>query len=165
MDLYILRHAEAGKRIPAQARDADRSLTAEGKEELEDVARALVGLKLEPDKIVTSPLKRTFETATIVAKALKMREGLEVWDELKPEGSKQDLFKRLSNLKRESSILVIGHEPYLTQAMNEAMGHVGAPRIVLRKCGLARVSIKSFSPKIEGELRWLLTPRLLRRMS
>ena len=46
MDLFILRHAEAGKRLPAQARDAERSLTAKGKEELEDVARALSRLKM-----------------------------------------------------------------------------------------------------------------------
>jgi phosphohistidine phosphatase len=165
MDLFVLRHAEAGKRLPAQARDAERSLTAEGKEELEDVARALSRLKIRPDHIVTSPLKRSRETATAVAKALKGRDKVEVWDELKPEGSKEAFYKRLSRLKPESVVLCIGHEPYLTQAINDLMGHQGHPMIVLRKCGLARLSIKSFIPKAEGELRWLLTPRLLRRMS
>ena len=164
MDLFILRHAEAGKRMPAQARDAERSLTAEGKEQLEDVARALSRLKLRPDHIISSPLKRSQETATIVAKALKERDKVELWDELKPEGSKQELFKRLSRLKSESTVLCIGHEPYLTEAINEVMGHQGPPRILLRKCGLARLSIRAFSPKAEGELRWLLTPRLLKRM-
>ena len=165
MDLYILRHAEAGNRLPAQARDAERSLTAKGKEELEDVARSLSRMKMRPDYIVSSPLKRSRETAGIVAKALKERDKVEIWDELKPEGSKQELYKRLSKLKPESSVLCIGHEPYLSQMINEVMGHQGVPRIVLRKCGLARLSIKTFSPKIEGELRWLLTPRLLKRMS
>jgi len=165
MDIFILRHAEAGKSLPAQARDAERSLTAEGKEELEDVARALSRLKLKPDHIISSPLKRSRETASIVAKALKGRDKVEIWDELKPEGSKQELYKRLSKLKPESVVLCIGHEPYLTQAINEVMGHQGPTKIVLRKCGLARVSIKAFNPKLEGELRWLLTPRLLRRMS
>jgi phosphohistidine phosphatase len=165
MDLFILRHAEAGKRPPARARDAERSLTAEGIEELEDVARALSRLKIRPDHIVSSPLKRSRETAGVVAKVLKKRDKVEIWDELKPEGSKQELYKRLSKLRPESSVLCIGHEPYLTQAINELMGHQGAAKIVLRKCGLARLSIKAFSPKVEGELRWLLTPRLLKRMS
>ncbi len=165
MDLFILRHAEAGKSLPAQVRDAERSLTAKGKEDLEDVARALSRLKLRPDHIISSPLKRSRESASIVAKALKERDKVEIWDELKPEGSKQELYKRLSKLKPESVVLCIGHEPYLTQTINEMMGHQGAPRILLRKCGLARVSIKAFSPKVEGELRWLLTPRLLKRMS
>ncbi len=165
MDLFILRHAEAGKRLPAQARDVERSLTAEGKEELEDVARGLSVMKIRPDHIISSPLKRSRETAGIVAKALKQRDKVEIWDELKPEGSKQELFKKLSKLKPESSVLCIGHEPFLTQTINEIMGHQGSSNIVLRKCGLARLSIRRFSPKVEGELRWLLTPRLLKRMS
>lgn len=165
MDLYLFRHAEAGKRLPARARDVERSLTAEGKEELEDVARSLARLKIKPDNIVSSPLKRSRETADIVAKALKQRGKVEIWDELKPEGSKLELFKRLSKLKPESTVLCVGHEPYLSQAINEVMGHQGPPRILLRKCGLARLSVKAFNPKVEGELRWLLTPRLLKRMS
>ncbi len=165
MDIFILRHAEAGKRLPAQARDAERSLTVEGKEELEDIARALSRLKIRPDHIISSPLKRSRETASVVAKALKGPGKVEIWDELKPEGSKRELFARLSKLKQESVVLCIGHEPYLTQTINEVMGHQGVPRIVLRKCGLARLSIKAFNPKVDGELRWLLTPRLLKRMS
>ena len=164
MEIYILRHAEAGKSLPARAKDAERPLTAEGKEELEDVARALTRLKIRPDHIVTSPLKRARETASEAAKVLKKRDKVEIWDELKPEGSKQELYKRLSKLKPESSVLCVGHEPYLTQMMNEVMGHQGQSKIVLRKCGLARLSIKAFSPKLDGELRWLLTPRLLKRM-
>ena len=165
MDLFVLRHAEAGKRLPAQARDAERSLTAKGKEDLEDVARALSRMKLGPDHIISSPLKRTRETASIVAKALKERDKVEIWDELKPEGSKQELYKRLSKLKPESTVLCIGHEPYLSQVINDVMGHQGASNIVLKKCGLARISIKSFTPRPEGELRWLLTPRLLKQIS
>jgi phosphohistidine phosphatase len=165
MDLFLMRHAEAGKRLPAQARDAERSLTAKGKEELDDVARALSRMKIRPDHIVSSPLKRSRETSSVVAKALKQRDNVEIWDELKPEGSRQEFYKRLSKLKTESVVLCVGHEPYLTQAINDVMGHQGVPQIVLRKGGLARISIKTFNPKLEGELRWLLTPRLLKRMS
>ncbi len=164
MDLFILRHAEAGKSLQARARDAERPLTAGGKEEIELVARALSRLKIRPDHIISSPLKRSAETAALAAKALKMRDKVETWDELKPEGSRQEFYKRLSKLKRESTVLCVGHEPYLTHMVNDLMGHQGTPRIVLRKSGLARISIKSFTPKVEGELRWLLTPRLLKRM-
>ncbi len=164
MDLFILRHAEAGKSLPARAKDAERALTADGKEELEEVARSLARMKIKPDHIVSSPLRRSRETAEIVAKALKKRGKVEIWDELKPEGSKVDLYKRLAKVKPESRVLMVGHEPYLTQVINDMMGHQGAARILLRKGGLARLSIKSLVPKPEGELRWLLTPRLLKRM-
>jgi phosphohistidine phosphatase len=165
MEIFILRHGEAGKSLSVRARDVERSLTAEGKEELEDVSRALSRLKIRPDHVVSSPLKRARETASIAAKTLKKRDKVEIWDELKPEGSKQELYKRLSKMKPESSVLCVGHEPYLTQMISEVMGHQGASKIVLRKGGVARLSIRAFTPKVEGELRWLLTPRLLRRMS
>src|ERR1700691_4179283 len=142
MDLFMMRHAEAGKRLPAQARDSERSLTAEGQEQLEDIARAFSRLKIEPDQIISSPLKRSRETASEVAKALKGRDKVEIWDELKPEGSKQELFARLSKLNPESVVFCIGDEPYLSQAINDVMGHQGPPRILLRKCGVARLSIK-----------------------
>jgi len=165
MEIFILRHGEAGKSLSVRSKDIERSLTAEGKEELEEVARALSRLKVRPDHVVSSPLKRARETASITAKTLKKRDTVEIWDELKPEGSKQELYKRLSKMKPESSVLCVGHEPYLTQMINEVMGHQGPSRIVLKKSGVARLSIRAFTPKVEGELRWLLTPRLLRRMS
>jgi len=37
-------------------------------------------------------------------------------------------------------------------------------RIVLKKSGLAKITINSFQPKAEGELRWLLTPRHLKEI-
>jgi hypothetical protein len=37
--------------------------------------------------------------------------------------------------------------------------------IVLKKSGLARISITSMNPKLKGELRWLLTPMLLKSIS
>jgi phosphohistidine phosphatase len=164
LDLYILRHAEAGKRVAPSTKDAERSLTAEGFEELEAVAKALARLRVEPDHIVTSPLNRAKETAVEVAKALKGKKKVELWDELKPEGDRHAFFKRLSKFGPETVILVVGHEPYLTTAISEVMGHSGPPHIVLRKCGLARLSIRSFVPKLDGELRWLLTPKLLKRI-
>jgi phosphohistidine phosphatase len=165
MELFVLRHGEAGKRLPVRTRDTERSLTAEGKDEVDEVARAMSRLKIKPDQIISSPLKRSRETAAMVARALKKRDKVEIWDELKPEGSRQALYNRLSAFKVESSAVIVGHEPYLTQMINEVMSHQGAPKIVLKKGGLARLSIRSFNPKVEGELRWLLTPRLLKRIS
>jgi phosphohistidine phosphatase len=40
----------------------------------------------------------------------------------------------------------------------------GAGSIVLKKAGLARIEVTSFQPNIKAELRWLLTPKLLRNM-
>jgi phosphohistidine phosphatase len=38
-------------------------------------------------------------------------------------------------------------------------------RIVLKKAGVARIRIISSTPKLNGELRWLLTPKILSNIS
>jgi phosphohistidine phosphatase len=166
MELYVLRHGEAGKRIPSGSSDFKRALTVTGKEEVEEVAQALAELGIKFDFVATSPLKRSSQSAGVVAKALKVKKGnLEEWDELKPEGKKQELYHKLSQFKPESSVLVVGHEPYLSTMISEIAFGNGAGGIALKKAGLAKLGITSFQPKVKGELRWLLTPKHLKRVA
>ena len=116
------------------------------------------------DKIAASPLKRTYETAAIVAKTLKILDHLEEWDELKPEGDRSELYRRLSKVKG-SDILLVGHEPYLSTMIGEIVSGNGGSHISLKKAGLAKLRITSLVPKTSGELRWLLTPKQIRKMS
>lgn len=169
MELFLLRHSEAGKKLPHAGKDRDRSLTVVGKEEIERVGKALAKVGLEFDVIASSPLKRAKDSAQIVNKALKRKGKVEEWQELSPEGSRQSLYRRLAELKRSASVLCVGHEPYLTRAVADLItGGDGvaerAPKIALKKGGLARVSIEGFAPKPSGELRWLLTPKQIRKL-
>jgi phosphohistidine phosphatase len=164
MELLILRHGEAGNRSSSVNKDFGRDLTASGRTTMEDVASSIGGLKLVVDKIATSPLARAKESAEIIAKALKKEKDLEVWDELKPEGQTADLYRRLSKLKGESSILLVGHEPYLSGVISELISGSKGSRINLKKSGMARVVVNSLGTKPSGELKWLLTPRQMKRM-
>jgi phosphohistidine phosphatase len=165
VELVILRHGEAGNRSPSVSRDLERGLTSSGRKEMEDVANSINGLKLVINKIATSPLKRARETAEIVAVVLKKQKDLEVWDELKPEAETADLYRRLSKLKGESSILLVGHEPYLSSMISELISGGRKSRILLKKAGIAKVVVDSLATKPSGELRWLLTPRQIKKMS
>jgi phosphohistidine phosphatase len=165
VELYILRHGEAGKRLPAGSKDSERALTVTGKQEVEKIAKALQELGIKLDFVATSPLKRAYQTADIIAKGLKVKKGkMEGWNELKPEGKRPDLYRRLSQFKQQSSVLVVGHEPYLSTMIREIVFGNGAGNIVLKKAGLARIDVTSFQPNIKAELRWLLTPKLLKNM-
>ena len=97
---------------------------------------------------------------------------MEIWDELKPEGNRKELYRKLSQkFKQDSSILIVGHEPYLSTLISEVISEgnrVGTAggRVVLKKAGLAKVRITSSSHQmIHGELRWLLTPKHLKKTS
>jgi len=121
------------------------------------------------DAVASSPLKRAKETASIVNGAMKRRIQVEEWPELSPEGSRSTFYRRLGKLRPGSKVLCVGHEPYLTTAMGEITGRGGdgSPgfRISLKKGGLAKLLVTGFNPKISGELRWLLTPKQIRRMA
>ena len=167
MELYILRHGEAGKRLVAGSKDSERPLTFTGEEEVKEIANALAGLGLKPDFIAASPLARARQTAEIVAKKLKVKKGkFELWDELKPEGSRLALYSKIAQFKPDESVMIVGHEPFLSDLVGDLIfdGKANNARIVLKKAGLAKVGLTSLRPKAKGELRWLLTPRHMKRM-
>jgi len=164
-----MRHGEAGKRIPVAAKDSVRALTAAGRQDVEEVGEALAKLGYRFDVVATSPLKRAKETASIVSEALNRKNRIEEWSELSPEGSRSALYRRLTSVRPGSKVLCVGHEPYLTIAMGEIAGRGGDGsagfRVSLKKAGMAKLLVTGFNPRISGELRWLLTPKQIRRMA
>ena len=133
-------------------------------QEIVDLSNGLKFLEVKLDYILTSPLLRAKNTAELVAKSLKYKGKIEELNALKPEGSRLEFYSALSKLKRESVVLVVGHEPYLSQMISESISQSGC-RINLKKAGLARIRILSTLPKLRGELRWLLTPKHLKKMT
>jgi phosphohistidine phosphatase len=163
MNLYLARHGESGKSMADAKRDSKRPLTSEGRKEVEEIADSIVRLGVKFDEIATSPLPRAIETARIIAKRQKKAKLL-VWDELSPEGDRRAMLSRLAKMGHESEVLLVGHEPYLTSVVADLMG-AGPGTILLRKAGLVRIRVTSFAPSAKGELRWLLSPRVLKAIS
>jgi phosphohistidine phosphatase len=162
VDIYILRHGEAGRSLAMGELDAERSLTPYGKKEVADVCRRLAGAGLKFEKIASSPLRRARETAAIAGKTFDLE--VEEWPELRPDAGWEDLAKKLSRIDRDSSVLLVGHEPFLSSFIAEVIGAGPEAKVLLKKSGLARISVTTFTPKIEGELRWLLSPRVMKRL-
>lgn len=165
MNLFVLRHGEAGARLDAPEKDAERPLTAPGRREMADVAKFLSGQKVEFDVIASSPLKRSMETVEIVARKLRALNRVQEWDELKPTGDAESLFQKLSRIGSTKQVLLVGHEPYLTSMIAEIVAGKSSANLVLKKGGLAKVRVNTFKPTISGELRWILTPKLMKKMA
>jgi phosphohistidine phosphatase len=166
LDLYLLRHGDSGKRtaVAAGGNTGDVPLTIVGREEIAIIARSALNLRFSA--IVTSPLKRAVQTAKIIAKVLAIENRISVWNDLVPEGNRSKLYNKLNQYTRDSRVLMIGHEPYLSNIMYDMIfqenrvNQLG--RISLKKAGLAKIRVISLTPNINGELRWLLTPRILK---
>ena len=174
MDLFILRHGYAGNRLSDPIKDTKRELTVSGKKEVVEIAKSLKKLGVKFNVIFSSPLARAFQTAKIIAEEYKLTKQIEQSEELKPNGSKDFLYNKLSKLNIDSVILIVGHEPYLSSMINDIISNNDIDRnrnynknnnnIILKKAGLSRIKITSTVPKLKGELRWLLTPRILKKI-
>ena len=81
--LYLVRHAIAQVADPGM-RDADRRLTAQGRQRMRRAARGLRSLGIVPDMVLSSPLLRAAETAAILVRVLAPPLAVEVYPALAP---------------------------------------------------------------------------------
>ncbi len=151
MDLYILRHAEAGE----ARRDEDRELTQRGREQARAVADGIGWLDLKVGAILSSPLPRAAQTAEPVAAKLGL--SVTLTDGLAAGQSPQAALSALNG--RSERVLLVGHEPQLSGIVEALTGG----RIHMRKAMLAYVEVQSLEPAY-GELAWLLSWRHLERL-
>lgn len=167
MNLYILRHGIAVERgEPGFKTDADRPLIPKGKRQLRQVAAAMKKLDVHFDLILSSPFLRARQTAEIVAQWVGLKKRLAFSDELTPDGEPKALIQQLKELKpAPENILLVGHEPYLSQLVALLISGGTAANIELKKGGLCRLETDSLHFGRCATLAWLLTPKQMKRMS
>ena len=163
MVIYFLRHANAGlKHFSDPAKDEKRAIDKVGEEQSHDVGRALAFIGSTANVVISSPLTRARQTAEIVAQEIGYEERVVLDDALRPEAS-FDQFKALLNRhKDKASIMVVGHDPSMTEFVNRVLSG-GAPlaAVEMKKGGVAKVEKELRRPAV---LRWLLTPKVVQRV-
>ena len=165
MELFILRHGETSKRLPRSG-GLDRSLTYTGTTEIKNIANSIKKLRIKIDLIVTSPIFSCKQTGEIISDLFSKKIPLIICNDLKPEGEPLDFYNKILKYKDTSSILIVGHEPYLSSMINDIISNnKNSNNIILKKAGLSRIKITSTVPTLKGELRWLLTPRILKKIA
>jgi phosphohistidine phosphatase len=167
MNLYILRHGLAVEPGTAgYARDSERPLLPKGERKLRKIAKAMKALELTFDLILSSPYLRARQTAQIIAESYGSRKEVEVADALVPGGSAKKLIESINQLKPEpDTVLLVGHEPYLSNLISLLIcGETGLP-IVMKKAGLCKLTADPLEYGRCAALDWLLTPKQLSLMS
>lgn len=159
MILYFLRHASAGEHVPNPKKDEKRALDKEGIEQCGYVGRALTALSVQVDTIVSSPLKRCTQTASLVGNELGYEGKLQIDAGLRPGAGLTDFRKILEKYSRLEAIMVVGHNPNLSQFLGSIISDSGCEAsLELKKGAVAKVEMRRTS----GTLQWCLTPKLLR---
>jgi phosphohistidine phosphatase len=159
MELYILRHGlAADKDDPKYPNDEDRPLTDEGEKKTLKVARRLKELGLAFNLILSSPLVRARQTAEITASVLGSKNKLRFTTNLSPNGSKKGLLREVNKRVR---VLLVGHEPYLTELMSILLTGKAGLCIDLKKGGLCKLEAGAMRYGRCATLGWLAPPRLM----
>ena len=162
MNLYLLRHAEAVELGERKTRtDRERMLTLSGRKRARKVAKALKKLGLQFDQILSSPFPRAWQTAEIVARTLASGDKLGAVPALQPGGNLNSLIQQLQKSPPKSQILLVGHEPAMSDLVSQLASRSGEVEVRFRKAGLCKLSTDRLSAGQCAEIDWLLTPDLL----
>ena len=163
MNLYILRHASAGVRRVNPILDKKRPLDKEGKRHCLHLAHVLNAMKLQFDLIVSSPLKRSMQTASLVGTETGYEAPILTSAALAPEATFTQFQKLLKECGGRENVLVVGHNPNITGFLGSLLvpASAGAGACLrLRKGSIARVSLV----RGPATLQWMLDPRTVRAL-
>src|SRR5438552_1749878 len=161
MIIYFLRHASAGENLANPRKDEKRALDKEGIEQCGYVGRALTALEVQVDVIVSSPLKRATQTASLVGNELGHEGKLQIDAGLRPGAGLADFRKLLEKYSRQEAIMVVGHNPNLSQFLGAVISDSGCEAsLELKKGAVAKVEMRRSS----GTLQWCLTPKMVRAL-
>jgi phosphohistidine phosphatase len=161
MLLYFFRHASAGKTMLNPKKDERRPLDEEGILQARYVGRLLANLDVQVDQIISSPLKRARQTASLVANELAFEGAVQLDDALRPEAEFEQFQAMLARYKKYDAVMVVGHNPSFTQFLSKSIsGASGAAQVDFKKGAVARVEMNGRA----GTLHWLVTPKIARTL-
>jgi phosphohistidine phosphatase len=154
--LYVMRHGPAEDHADSGI-DADRALTAAGRDRVRAVAKGLADGDEAPVTILTSPLVRCVQTAEIVAIATKLGErggNVTTRRELAPGADTAKLVAELRASPRPR-VMLCGHEPDCSQLYAFLLGaRMPSP---MQKGMVVGFSVRDGDVK----LRFVLDPKTL----
>ena len=162
MKIYLIRHASAVGIGGGIVRDAQRTLTNEGKSEAAHVARAMKSIGVKPDILVTSPLIRAKETAEILQSELGGE--LHTSDSLAPGVTPANVFRFLSKFPDANEIVLAGHEPDMGDLVKVLVGGGIEFSMPFTQAGVCCVEVVDVPPSMAGILKWLITPAVASKM-
>ena len=161
MIIYFVRHASAGEHLSNPKKDEKRPLDPDGIEQCGVIGRALAALNVQPDVIISSPLKRATQTASLIGNEIGFEAKLQLDPAMRPEASFADFRRILEKYARHEAIMVVGHNPSITDFLAKIVAKSGCEALIdFKKGAVARVETE----RRAATLNWFITPKLVREV-
>lgn len=163
--ILIVRHAQAGTQDPTRyPDDSERPLTKAGKATHREVSVALAERGLVPEAILSSPWRRAWQTAEIMAREVSGKK-----NRLKPMAAPslaqapdlEAIKAELQGMGEINTVALVGHEPWLGELVSLLLtGDANRVSLDFPKSGVAGIETATVEGG-SGTLRFFLRPKLL----
>lgn len=151
LQLYLLRHADAGDPAAWRDNDADRPLSKKGRRQAALVGRWLQGQRKLPGVVVTSPKLRASQTAALATDGSNVAPIVD--DRLAAGFGLADLAAVVRDHGPEARrVMLVGHDPDFSELASELVGG----SLELKKGAVARIDVAGPIRAGGGTLRWLV---------
>ena len=165
MNLYLLRHAIALDKTDWSKSDAERPLTDKGRKKMAEAAKGMKRLGVAFDWMLTSPHRRAYDTAQIVAKEYKAEKKLRLSRSLMPDGDPKALMRHLAlDFRAWETVLLVGHEPYLSKLIAVLIGGADAQFRLQKGRPVLSGRRRTLTYGRCATLEWLIPPKILRKL-
>lgn len=166
MKIIFIRHAIAEDRATfakTSKNDALRPLSDKGINRIEQSRQGLKRVEPVADYIFSSTLVRAIQTADLIAE-LYPEARREAIVQLNPGSDPARLNNLLAGLPPESTVLLIGHEPDLSELISWYTNGSHFNFLQLKRGAACLLEFKETPKPASAEMIWLLPPRQLRSL-
>lgn len=157
MIIYFVRHASAGQKKLSPKKDEKRPLESDGVHQCTQMGRVLASMDVTVDAVISSPLKRATQTASLVANELGYEGKVHIENALRPEVKYEQFRDMLRKYPRADAVMVVGHNPNFSEFLGQIIADNGNHAFVdMKKGSVAKVERE----QKKFVLQWLITPRV-----
>ena len=153
MKLYLIQHAQAASKEV----DPERSLTEDGRRDIQKVAAFIKPLNLSVDFLWHSGKKRAAQTAGILAEVVQVETETTARDGLAPNDDVAVIKNEIETVQQD--IMLVGHLPFLSKLASLLLtGGESTGAVAFRNAGI--VCLDRFDEN-QWQLNWMIIPELL----
>ena len=157
MEIYLMQHGPA---LPKE-QDPDEGLSPAGEARIHASGKALKRMGVSFDVILSSPKKRSRQTATIVAEEVGFPpEKIMETEKVKAMSPPEETIKALTEYAGNKRILIAGHLPSVAEVASFLLTEGSKATREFERGGCCRIDVEDL-PTHSGHLKWYLTPEQL----